>query len=75
MIEHFEVVVIRAMPESHAFGQTFPEHERYPSSEAWGRHGWTCHDLDAAWQRIRKIRAERGALERGAILNQTDVGI
>lgn len=58
-IEHFEVIVIRVDPEHTAFGHAFPEAERYPHAEQWGLYGWTCQDLDDAWKRIRKIRAER----------------
>ena len=60
-IEHFEVAIIRAKPESRAFGLKFPAYEKYPSSEEWGLYGFTCHDLDAAWLRVKKIRAEREA--------------
>jgi hypothetical protein len=58
-IEHFEVIVIRVLPERETLGTIFPEHEKYPASEAWGLYGWICHDLDNAWNRIRKIRTER----------------
>ena len=66
-IEHFEVIVVRVIPESQVFGQTVLEHEKYPASEAWGMHGWTCYDLDAAWERIRKIRAEREEREERGV--------
>ena len=62
-IEHFEVIVICVLPERETLGTIFPEREKYPASEAWGVHGWTCHDLEAAWNRIKTIRAEREKAE------------
>ena len=59
-IEHFEVIVVRVIPESQVFGHTVLEHEKYPASEAWGMHG-------AAWERIRKIRAEREEREERGV--------
>ena len=51
-IEHFEVVIIRVLPEHIAFGRLFPEREIYPRSEEWGTYGWTCRDTEAAWKRV-----------------------
>jgi hypothetical protein len=58
-IEHFEVIVIRALPERETLGKIFPEREKYPASEDWRVYGWTCHTLEDAWNKISKIRAQR----------------
>ena len=44
VIEHFEVIMV------------IPGDPDYPESEAWGLRGWTCRDLEEAWERVAKIR-------------------
>jgi hypothetical protein len=45
---HWEVVKLRVSPERVVFGLPRPESEVYPSSEAWGKNGWTYSTLEAA---------------------------
>ena len=56
IIERFEVVVIRCSKEWEAFGQTFPASELYPLSKYWGKYGFTCQNMEAAWVRFRKLQ-------------------
>ena len=52
VIEHFEVVMV--IPGEPGSG--------YPESEAWGMRGWTCRTIEAAWERVGRIRADLGNL-------------
>jgi len=45
---HWEVVKVRVSPERVVFGVPRPECEVYPSSEAWGKDGWTYTALEEA---------------------------
>jgi len=54
---HYEVVIIREGKAHTIAGKDFPAKEYYPSSEEWGRYGWTYRDEDQA-------RAKFGALVR-----------
>ncbi len=45
---HFEVVRIRAHDGYIIGGREIPPGESYPSSEAWGIHGFTYRDRDEA---------------------------
>ena len=45
---HWEVVRIRVSPEKVVFGVPRPECEVYPSSEDWGKRGWTYLTLEDA---------------------------
>ena len=45
---HFEVVVICRNPSWKSFGKVFPAAEAYPSSEQWGKQGFTYTDLESA---------------------------
>ena|SRR5258705_9977944 len=56
---YFEVVIVRVSPEWTAFGQTFPEVEKYPTAKQWGVDGWTYNDLESAWDRLWQIRRRR----------------
>jgi hypothetical protein len=51
---HYEVVNLRVEPDKEWFGNFYPEHERYPSDEQWGTHGFTylATDLERAQKRF-----------------------
>lgn len=57
-IEHFEVVVVRIAPAVELFGQMIPEREVYPASETWGSLGFTCLDLESAYERAHMLRSK-----------------
>jgi hypothetical protein len=50
---HYEVVKLRIEPGKEIFGKFYPRHERYPSSEKWGKYGFTylASDLEGARKR------------------------
>lgn len=54
---HYEVVIIREGKAHTIAGKDFPAKEYHPSSEEWGRYGWTYRDEDQA-------HAKFGALVR-----------
>jgi hypothetical protein len=57
---HYEVVRLRIEPGKERFGTFFPEHERYPSNEEWGTHGFTylSSDLKRAEERWLELLAD-----------------
>jgi hypothetical protein len=54
---HYEVVLICNYDKERVFpnGTIQPPHEYYPSSEQWGRHGFTFTDLESAQEKLRKL--------------------
>jgi hypothetical protein len=72
-IEHFEVIVVQPYKEFILRGKKHEAGESYSSSELWGTYGLTCHDLDAAWLRFKRIRAEREKRATAAVsLNKSE---
>jgi hypothetical protein len=62
---HYEVVLLQIEPDKTIRGVFHPEHERYPSSEAWGTHGFTYRsdELQQAAARLRELlKAGRAAV-------------
>ncbi len=57
--ESFEVVVIQRHPAEAICGRDYPQRESMPSSEAWGRSGWTCTDLKSATARFHALVESR----------------
>jgi hypothetical protein len=46
---HYEVVVLQHWPpRTLPTGRVIPARERYPSTDAWGRSGWTFTKLEEA---------------------------
>ena len=57
----FEVVRIQRRNARLAFGKTLPASEVMPSSERWGKDGWTYTDLEHARQKFRTlVEAQEG---------------
>lgn len=56
---HYEVVRIRPYAAYELAGEKFPAGERYPSSESWGRDGFTYQDRDAAEARFAEKALSR----------------
>jgi hypothetical protein len=62
---HYEVVLLAIEHDKTIRGVFYPEHERYPSSEAWGFHGFTYRsdELQRAAARLRElVKAGRAAV-------------
>jgi len=53
----YETIEILHKSEAVVFGNTLPDREAYPSSEAWGSKGWTMPNLESAYRRINEIQA------------------
>ncbi len=51
----YEVVRIQHIKPVLFHGKLIPEHERMPSDEQWGTHGFTCQTLDAAKARFHQL--------------------
>jgi hypothetical protein len=65
----YEVVRIRQR-EGFQIGDRFVEPaELYPNSEAWGAHGWTMQDRDAAFRKLRAVAVSEGAI-RSVVLRR-----
>jgi hypothetical protein len=55
----FEIIRIRRHEGFHIDGRFVEPGEIYPKSEAWGTDGWTIHDRDAAFHKLRAIASKR----------------
>jgi hypothetical protein len=64
---HYEVVLLAIEHDKTIRGVFYPEHERYPSSEAWGTHGFTYRsgELQQATARQRTLEKAGRLLARG----------
>jgi len=53
----YEVIKIRVHPARYNafFDRHDPEMEIYPSSEQWGRMGWTCNTWERASEKYNQI--------------------
>ena len=51
----YEVIHIRKRNARKTFGKDIAAHEKYPSDEDWGYHGWTCTDEKAANRRFELL--------------------
>lgn len=56
---HFEVVKIGLAKATTFLGHQIEEGETYPSSEEWGRRGFTFPTLEAARAKVEALNAER----------------
>jgi hypothetical protein len=54
----YEVVRIRRRDGFNIDGRFVEPAELYPASEAWGVDGWTMHDKESAFCKLRKLVAE-----------------
>jgi len=54
-VPHWEVVRIRVSPAKLVFGVPRPECEVYPSSEDWGKRGWTYTTLEDAQAKFAEL--------------------
>ncbi len=54
-IRRFEVVRVRNRPGFHIGDRYTGPAEFYPKAEAWGECGWTVHDQEAAFAKLREI--------------------
>ncbi len=57
-VRSFETVVIQQRKACVLHGDPVPAHEAMPSSESWGRHGFTYTDRESAFRRAG-VLAER----------------
>jgi len=55
--KHYEVIKIREHDEYVMGGVTIPAGESYPSSEQWGRLGYTYPTLEEAEERFNRIKS------------------
>lgn len=53
--EHYEVVRIREHGERVMGGVTIPAGEHYPSSEKWGKDGWTYTSFPEAQAKLATL--------------------
>lgn len=54
-VQSFEVVRVQWRPERLAFGKTLPATEVMPSSERWGKDGWSYCDLLSARRKYQNL--------------------
>jgi hypothetical protein len=57
-IKHFEVIKIQSHNGLEIAGNKIPPSEYYPSSNSWGRHGYTCVNKQQAYNRIDRMMKE-----------------
>jgi hypothetical protein len=64
---HYEVVQLAIEPDKTIRGVFYPEHERYPSPEAWGTYGFTYRsdEPERAAARQRTLEKAGRLLSRG----------
>ena len=55
---HFEVFEIQKYPEREMCGVKIEAKEAVPSSELWGKKGFTCLDLDIAEKKFEELKRE-----------------
>lgn len=55
----YEVVIIQQAAEGTMFDTVVPAHEHMPSSESWGRLGWTYPDLSLARAKFYSLTAKQ----------------
>lgn len=54
---HYEVIVVQHQPaRTFPNGETVEEREGYPSSEQWGKYGWTYNSLPAAELKLKLLQ-------------------
>lgn len=56
--EHFETIVIKEQRErtlNTPGSPVMPAMELYPSSEAWGKNGWTFHTYEEAEAKAKSL--------------------
>jgi len=55
---HYEAIKIQSHNGMEIAGNKIPPSEYYPSSNSWGRHGYTCTSRKAAYERLDKMMKE-----------------
>ncbi len=55
---HYESIKIQSHNGMEIAGNKIPPSEYYPSSNSWGRHGYTCLDKKAAYNRLDRMTKE-----------------
>jgi hypothetical protein len=55
---HYEAIKIQSHNGMEIAGNKIPPSEYYPSSNSWGRHGYTCTSRKAAYDRLDKMMKE-----------------
>lgn len=56
--KHFEAIKIQSHNGMEIAGNKIPPSEYYPSSNSWGRHGYTCTTRKAAYERLDRMMKE-----------------
>ena len=56
--KHYEVIKIQSHNGIEIAGNKIPPSEYYPSSNSWGRHGYTCVNKQQAYNRIDRMMKE-----------------
>ena len=55
---HYEAIKIQSHNGMEIAGNKIPPSEYYPSSNSWGRHGYTCVTKKEAYTRLDKMMKE-----------------
>jgi hypothetical protein len=55
---HYEAIKIQSHNGMEIAGNKIPPSEYYPSSNSWGRHGYTCITKKEAYTRLDKMMKE-----------------
>jgi hypothetical protein len=55
---HYEAIRIQSHNGMEIAGNKIPPSEYYPSSNSWGRHGYTCISKKASYDRLDKMMKE-----------------
>ena len=55
---HYEAIKIQSHNGMEIAGNKIPPSEYYPSSNSWGRHGYTCISKKASYDRLDKMMKE-----------------
>ena len=55
---HYESIKIQSHNGMEIAGNKIPPSEYYPSSNSWGRHGYTCITKKDAYNRLDKMMKE-----------------
>jgi hypothetical protein len=55
---HYEAIKIQSHNGMEIAGNKIPPSEYYPSSNSWGRHGYTCISRENAYKRLDRMMKE-----------------
>lgn len=53
---HYELIEVQKIKECEMFGNKVEAHEAFPSSELWGRKGFTIMNKEEALNRLKNIK-------------------